>query len=492
LPFRASDRSARRAILVGVASTVVCFAAAAPASAADLLVAPGGSDGGPCTQATPCASFSRAYQVSLPGQVVRVAPGAYGTQTIPDAGKSGARIVFAPASGRPTLTGITVRGDHVEVSDIGTGWLDIEAAADVVIRNGEGTGLFIGKGTTDITIAGGAYGGGAANTTPVKIQGSPPPTGVTLDGVVFHDAVRTDTSSHLECIYAADVQRFTVRNSQFRNCAIMDLFFTNLSGVDPRDVLVENNFFDRTGSHAGQYAANSRGYYSLMVSGSVQVASNFTIRHNSFAQSPLIDPGSIAGVRVSSNVGPLATCRSGITYSHNVWSDRTCGGTDKQAASGFANVGNYDLKLLPGSAAIDAGDPADGVATDIEGQQRSGLPDAGADELGSPTAGGAPGGAGQPDPAGKPRGGKRKRVLRLKVRRLSRQRWRFTASGQRVGRARLVLQRRQNGHWRTQRTWRLRLGQQRRVSRKIRVRRGSPARLVLRAPGAPKKVVRLR
>jgi hypothetical protein len=113
--------------------------------------------------------------------------------------------------------------------------------------------------------------------------------------VIFHDAIRTDSNAHLECIYAADVQGFTVRNSQFRNCAIMDLFITKLSGVNPRDVLIENNFFDITGSHGG---SPSKGYYSLVVANHLDNATNFTIRNNSFAESMSIDSGSLSNFNV--------------------------------------------------------------------------------------------------------------------------------------------------------------------------------------------------
>ena len=78
--------------------------------AATRFVAPAGSDAGTCTAPAPCRSLDRAYHVAVPGEVVEVAGGAYGAQTItPDPGKAGtgcataarlaACVAFTPAAG---------------------------------------------------------------------------------------------------------------------------------------------------------------------------------------------------------------------------------------------------------------------------------------------------------------------------------------------------------------------------------------------------------
>jgi hypothetical protein len=387
----------RRLIRLPMTAAVVTATLSLPAAAqaADRYVAPNGSDGAACTQAAPCASAGRAFQVAAAGQTVELAAGSYGGQNIPAVSRSGAPVTIQPAPGaQVSFSGLNVSGSHVVVANIATGFVDIEGGtiSDVKVVNGSGGGVFIGGGTNGISIVGGSY-GGSENVAPVKIQGSPAPTGVTFDGVVIHDAVRTDESAHLECMYAADVQQFTVRNSQFRNCAIMDLFFTKLSGVNPKDVVVENNFFDKTGSHS---TALSAGYYSLSVSSNLDTAANFLIRNNSFLQSMTVDTPTLSNVRVYNNVGELSACRSGVTYDHNVWTGRKCGSTDKQAASSFANPANYDLHLKAGAAAIGFGNPANAPASDIDGGARpaAGPVDAGADEYGA-TAANAP-----PPPAG--------------------------------------------------------------------------------------------
>jgi hypothetical protein len=387
----------RRLIRLPLTAAIVTATLSLPAAAqaADRYVAPSGSDSASCTQAAPCASAGRAFQAATAGQTIELAAGAYGGQSIPAVSRSGAPVTIQPAPGaQVSFSGLNVRGSHVVVANIATGFVDIEGGSisDVKVVNGSGGGVFIGGGTNGISIIGGTY-GGAENVAPVKIQGSPAPTGVTFDGVVIHDAVRTDDAAHLECMYAADVQQFTVRNSQFRNCAIMDLFFTKLSGVNPKDVVVENNFFDKTGSHSG---ALSAGYYSLSVSSNLDTAANFLIRNNSFLQSMTIDTPTLSNVRVYNNVGELSACRSGVTYDHNVWTGRKCGSSDKQAASSFVDPANYNLHLKAGAAAIGFGNPANAPGIDIDGGARpaAGPVDAGADEYGA-TAANAP-----PPPSG--------------------------------------------------------------------------------------------
>ena len=45
----------------------------------------------------------------------------------------------------------------------------------------------------------------------------------TVDNVIFHDAIYRTDGVHMECLYAIGVPGFTLRNSFFRDCAVMDV-----------------------------------------------------------------------------------------------------------------------------------------------------------------------------------------------------------------------------------------------------------------------------
>jgi hypothetical protein len=69
----------------------------------------GGSDANPCTQAQPCASFDRAYQVASPGQIVCVAPGNYGSQRISYvAGRTTPNVVIQGCGGSVSVLSLAV------------------------------------------------------------------------------------------------------------------------------------------------------------------------------------------------------------------------------------------------------------------------------------------------------------------------------------------------------------------------------------------------
>jgi hypothetical protein len=86
------------------------------------------------------------------------------------------------------------------------------------------------------------------------------------------------------------------------------------------------------------------------------------------------------------NLGPMPkwNClKTGIRYSHNVWLGGKCGATDKSVRRlGLTKPTGLDVHLLRTSPAINAGDPRNYPARDLDGQRRplGKAPDAGADE----------------------------------------------------------------------------------------------------------------
>jgi hypothetical protein len=207
----------------------------------------------------------------------------------------------------------------------------------------------------------------------------------TVDNVTFHDAIFRTAGTHMECLYAIGVPGFTLRNSLFRDCAVMDAFFTYGSWWSPQppaygNVTIENNVFARSERENNQ----GTHYFGLYIAhigpnGAADRMSNWVVRNNTFETPVMIAPdGGSNGTRWVGNIGSW-DCKSGIAFRYNV--GKTCSSQDKAATSyGYRNPAAYDFRLSAGSPAIDAADPADAPARDKDGNGRNGPPDAGAYE----------------------------------------------------------------------------------------------------------------
>ena len=340
----------------------------------------------------PCRSFGHAYAVSSPGDVVELAGGSYGPQWVPEvAGRVGPVVEFRPAAGAVvSLDSLSIAGDWVRVRDLGvSGRLSVAAVGDGVwdvrVASVRARTLWL-QNAHRVAFVGGGFGGNVDGPT-VQIAGEPASTDLSFDGVDFHDAVATNSTVHMECIWAGGVQGFTVRNSVFRNCAYFNIFFTRLNGPDPKDVLLENNVFEVTKQWNGQNAP-----YAINVANWLSRAENFVFRNNVFGGDVAIQPATIVNMRLVGNVGRIASCKSGVSYSHNVFTSASCSASDQRisdAMSQFVDPAAHDWRLRAGAAAIDAGDPADHPATDRDGLARVGTPDAGAHEYGGSSSGDA-------------------------------------------------------------------------------------------------------
>jgi hypothetical protein len=220
---------------------------------------------------------------------------------------------------------------------------------------------------------------------------------LTVDNVHFHDAILRTDGTHMECVYAIGVPGFTIRNSTFRDCAVMDLFFTYGSWWSPKppsygNVTIENNVF----AHSERTDNGGWHYYSLYVAslgpnGPADPMSDWVVRNNTFELAVAMDPDRATnGSRWGGNVGDW-DCTSGLTFGYNV--GKACAATDKAvspaastqsqtAPMGWTNPSGYDFHLVATSPAINAADPADAPALDADGHGRSGAPDAGAYEYG--------------------------------------------------------------------------------------------------------------
>jgi hypothetical protein len=195
---------------------------------ADRLYVSTTGTGTACTSGDPCGSLDEAYAVASPGDVVVVAAGSYGAQTIEHLSpRSAPAVVFRPARGAsPSFSDLTIDADHVtiggpfEADEIG-----IDAGGtrvtDVTLHHLSGGELWISN-ASDVLVRGGDYGS-------VVIGSDPESADLTFDRVDIHGA----GDEAIGCMHAANVQGMTVRDSMFRNCGETDLVVTDYLGDLP-------------------------------------------------------------------------------------------------------------------------------------------------------------------------------------------------------------------------------------------------------------------
>jgi hypothetical protein len=400
--LRKNSRSASYACRALVLGALLACSSATPALAATRQVAPGGANSGNCLS-SPCGSLG--YGQSAAGDVVQVAAGSYGEQEVPSGTKA---VTFR---GGP---GVRVHQLYSNASNVTYEGIDVDAGGtktDVSALEIHGSGATFRNASV----------GNVVDTKTMTIVGA----NHTIDNVLFHDAIYKTDGVHMECVYAIGVPGLTIRNSTFRDCAVMDLLFTYGNWWSPQppaygNVTIENNVF----AHAERENNGGWHYYSLYVgyigpAGAADPLNGWVVRNNTFEQTARVAPESGGGgTRWVGNLGDW-DCVPGVNYSRNV--GKKCGATDKAvspassnssriAALGWVNPGAYDFHLTSGSPAVNAGDPNDYPALDREGLVRDSQPDAGAHEYGArpPVAGGSPPTGGKPK---RPRG-LRKRLVR--------------------------------------------------------------------------------
>jgi hypothetical protein len=353
------------------------FGVAAQAEAATLNVSPNGSDSGSCTSSDPCRTFARAYTVAAAGDVVQVAGGTYPRQDVPAGTKA---ITFRGG------TGVIVRQVWNRASNVTYDGISVDAGA---AKPAGGAAFELGG--SNVTVKNASVGNTVDEKAMLAVGANH-----TVDNVDFHSAVYRSDGVHMECLYAIGVPGFTLRNSTFRDCAIMDVFFTYGSWWSPKppaygNVTIENNVF----AHPEMADNGGWHYYSLYVADTGpngaggDPMNGWTVRHNTFESPAFISSsGGTNGTRWVGNLGSW-TCKGGVLYRANVGD--TCGGSGRAlspssssatrtAPFGWANPAVYDFHLTAGSPAIDAGDPNDAPARDADGNARTGAPDAGAYE----------------------------------------------------------------------------------------------------------------
>jgi Right handed beta helix region len=242
---------------------------------------------------------------------------------------------------------------------------------DVTFRDLDAGYLYIAGDRA--TVLGGDYGPITEFVSKIEYGDDGPPQDVLIDGATFHD--HRSFESHSECIAAYSGERVTIRRSRFDNCEPFGIFLSPSANEVATGYTIENNVFTNTG-HVPMSAHIKAG----AEDGSD--CSGLTVRFNTFFEDNVISECRGEDIRWHSNVFELGGCGEVGRFDHNVWleGEARCGAD--------ANLVVDDLgldaegHLGPESPAIEAGDPVDAPAEDIDGDLRlfASAPDAGADE----------------------------------------------------------------------------------------------------------------
>jgi hypothetical protein len=275
---------------------------------ASVFVSTTGSDSAPCTKAAPCQSFSHAYQVARPGQIVEVAGGTYPSQTLdpPRKPAGSAMILFRHALGATVNVG-EIRTNGVNAVEFRGMHFDdyyVAAASSRITFRNDTAHVFYIRSAHTIHLIGGSVGpscDGESATVGAADQSSERSTEILIDGVRFHDITRAcaPAGSHVECLFVQETTGITIERSSFANCDIMDIFFHRIGITgDPRNVVIRHNDL---------HASTGGGFYSMVFrADSGETLSNYFLKANIVRQDMLLEnaPGStVTRFRLCQNTG---------------------------------------------------------------------------------------------------------------------------------------------------------------------------------------------
>ena len=376
-----------------------------PSTPASLFVSADGSDTAPCGAGAPCRSFSRAYELAEPGEVVDVAGGVYPAQRIDhDPSKTSSDdVVFRPAAGEAVeISGdIDVYGSHLALMAMRVRDTDVPydgpvSVTDVTFWAMEARN-FTFDSATHVSVIGGDYGpasscGGAPGGGNNGIRKNNPtmPSEILIWGVDIHDVQSYDlVRCHIECLIVGAGQDIVVRGSRFWNCSIFDIFLQPFNGAIGA-ITLENNWFaaptgvngEVNSTRAVEFSGNGPWRDLLIRHNSVNTAINLTDR------TPVPE---YENVTMVGNIARRAGCygSQGVVYRANVWAQP--GGCDASDASlggdpfpfvRASDGADLDYHLTGGIAVDHVPTSISGLSDDIDGDARPHGPaaDAGSDE----------------------------------------------------------------------------------------------------------------
>ena len=252
--YDAAGNTSIRAEATGSTSTAACTGGSPPTPPPTIPPVAGAT-------IQPGRSWQSAYNAAAANSSLNVAAGNHGAQSLSGVKK----VTFVGASGA-VLRELDLNASNVTLDNVD---IDGNTAKVTILDNGGDNNLFKNLEIRDNT-----------DVQMITNHGS----SATYDNVFFHDAVMTTAGEnagiHTECMWS-NGPNLTVRNSVFRDCAIMDLFLTRGSWYGQANVccvtLVNNIFWPSERINNGGVH-----FYSVLVHDNADSIDRYQIRNNRF------------------------------------------------------------------------------------------------------------------------------------------------------------------------------------------------------------------
>jgi hypothetical protein len=358
-------------------------------------------------------SFNRAYQVAAPGDTVEVAAGAYGPQTLAaKAGAAAPAVSFQPAAGATvTLADLVTQGSYISLRDMsvptgsnhGRGWLN--TGSNITLDNVDVTGPWANvqlTGGSNVTWKNSGLGTPGNTAKRLCASGDHEPmelsniSNLLLSNIDFYPfqpelgnpACGPDNNMHLETIRVwDDVDGWRLERSRFHRgdgSGSARVFFSKISGGDPKNITFVNNWFgDSSGTVSIYLTANS-------------ACSNYTFAYNAWEEGFVDDCSPKTSLKMVGNTGtqPNYLPCMGTANIRDLWVWSSAGncGTDQWLVDPGNSLAAYKYAadgyhLQANSPGINQGETSECMTltggVDIDGRPRSGPCDAGPDEYGN-------------------------------------------------------------------------------------------------------------
>lgn len=360
------------------------------ASAATWYVAPGGSGNG-TSPASPLGNINAAFQLAGQGDVIELAAGTYGEQTINHKAATNSwsqNVTIRPATGANVVLGGTVRVNASRVTFTG-----MTATAHIFLQSDIGHArvenmqfnrtLFVR--TNNVTVANNVFTGGVG-VDAIQV-GALNATTRSSNIVIEHNIIRdylNDFSDpqdtvHEDGIQLFDTQNVIIRNNLISNVSNASIITSPGRGLGVANVHIENNFLRRMDP-----AGNGHGFgtLNLLYSG----VENITVINNTVMAN--LHAANTDELLVRNNIiERIQEMGTLVEHDHNLIGSRASGisldPSDRQGTLPLlVNFATGDLHIAPNNAInLMFGNPDLAPLYDFDGQLRTGPVWVGADQL---------------------------------------------------------------------------------------------------------------